>query len=134
MISLLTSFSSFSQTDTRPIQKKVAVVLSEETARLVIKDLIHYDAVKIQLQQTEVLLDRYMIQNTNKDELITNLRSQNGNLQAQLSETEAMYNTANSLNKDLYRSLKIEKRKSKFLTGTTIAGAVLGVLYLVSAQ
>ena len=48
MICLLVSFKTFSQNDTQPV-----VILTEEQARLVVKDLIQYDNLKLITKELE---------------------------------------------------------------------------------
>ena len=48
ILCLLVSFKSFSQTDIQPV-----VILTEEQARLVVKDLIQYDNLKLITKQLE---------------------------------------------------------------------------------
>ena len=48
------TFKSFSQTDTQPV-----VILTEEQARLVVKDLIQYDNLKLITKELEDRIDLF---------------------------------------------------------------------------
>ncbi len=54
MICLLVSFKTFSQNDTQPV-----VILTEEQARLVVKDLIQYDNLKLITKELEDRIDLF---------------------------------------------------------------------------
>lgn len=125
MIILSATFSSFSQTDTTGNKK---VILSEEIARLTVKDLVHYDALKVQLVRTEELLATYRSQSETKDALIVNLQKQNSNLSIQVEQTRIMYEKSEKMASDLYKGYKKEKAKSKFFSVTTGIAAILALV------
>ena len=54
ILCLLVSFKSFSQQDTQPV-----VILTEEQARLVVKDLIQYDNLKLITKKLEDRINLY---------------------------------------------------------------------------
>lgn len=123
------SLTSFSQTDT--VIKDSIVVLSSRVAKLVVKDLIAYDATKLELKVTHDLLlntekkvftqsaiiNQYEIKDRNYKEIITNYDLQ----------ILAYKGMTNDLKKDLKKSkLKLIYNK----LGLTVGLAAVSYLYI----
>jgi hypothetical protein len=123
------SLVSFSQTDTDT--KDSTVVIPSKVARLIIKDLIAYDATKLELKTTQELLlntenkvstqtsiiKQYEIKDIQWKQMITNYDSQ----------ILAYKNMTNDLQKDLRKS-KVKGFYNKF--GLTLGLATMTYLYI----
>jgi hypothetical protein len=123
------SLVSFSQTDTDT--KDSTVVIPSKVARLIIKDLISYDATKLELKVTqEILLNteskvsnqsliikQYEIKDNQYKQIITNYDSQ----------ILAYKNMTNDLQNDLRKS-KVKGFYNKF--GLTLGLATMTYLYI----
>lgn len=123
------SLVSFSQTDTAT--KDSTVVIPSKVARLIIKDLISYDATKLELKVTQELLlntenkvanqsliiKQYEIKDNQYKQMITNYDAQ----------VLAYKNMTNDLQKDL-RKAKLKTFYNKF--GLTIGLATMTYLYI----
>jgi hypothetical protein len=123
------SLVSFSQTDTDT--KDSTVVIPSKVARLIIKDLISYDATKLELKVTQELLlnienkvstqtsiiKQYEIKDNQYKQIITNYDSQ----------VLAYKNMTNDLQNDLRKS-KLKGFYNKF--GLTLGLAAVTYLYI----
>ena len=126
---ILVSLTSFSQTDTTT--KDSVVVIPSKVAKLIIKDLIAYDATKLELKTTQELLlntenkvstqtsiiKQYEIKDSQWKQMITNYDSQ----------ILAYKNMTNDLQKDL-RKAKVKGFYNKF--GLTLGLAAVTYLYI----
>ena len=126
---ILVSLTSFSQTDT--ITKDSVVVIPKRVAKLVIKDLIAYDATKLELKTTQELLlntenkvstqtsiiKQYEIKDNQWKQMVANYDSQ----------VLAYKNMTNDLQKDL-RKAKVKGFYNKF--GLTLGLAAVTYLYI----
>ena len=126
---ILVSLTSFSQTDT--ITKDSVVVIPSRVAKLIIKDLIAYDATKLELKATQELLlntenkvytqssiiKQYDIKDNQYKQIITNYDSQ----------ILAYKNMTYDLQNDLRKS-KVKGFYNKF--GLTLGLAAVTYLYI----
>ena len=126
---ILVSLTSFSQTDT--ITKDSVVVIPSKVAKLIIKDLIAYDATKLELKTTQELLlntenkvstqvsiiKQYEIKDNQWKQMVANYDSQ----------VLAYKNMTSDLQKDL-RKAKVKGFYNKF--GLTLGLATMTYLYI----
>ena len=121
------SLNAFSQTaiDSSKIQ------LTKPVAKLVVKDLISGDGLKLELKTTQDLL----LETNNKLEtqtlLVTNLQSQVTNYLNILEQKDKQINTSKDLTDELSKQLKKEARTKKFYKVTTTVGAAAVLLLLI---
>ena len=125
IILLLVSFKSFSQNDT-------IVSLKKPIAKLVIKDLIEGDGVKLELLSLQELLKLEQKKVVLKDSVIGNLNSKVINLETIISKKDEQFGLESEKSKQLLKELKREKRKTFFYKIGTYAAGVLGFLYLTA--
>ena len=126
---ILVSLTSFSQTDT--ITKDSVVVIPSKVAKLIIKDLIAYDAIKLELKTTQELLlntenkvstqvsiiKQYEIKDNQWKQMVANYDSQ----------VLAYKNMTSDLQKDL-RKAKVKGFYNKF--GLTLGLGIITYLYI----
>ena len=122
------SFKSFSQTDT--IQQRI--VLTKPVAKLVVKDLVSYDQVRLELKTTLELLNETNSKLTTQSVLTDNLQVQIDNYESMVGNLQEKYNTQAKLSKDLEAALKSANRKTKLYKIGTYIGA--GALVLLLAK
>jgi hypothetical protein len=117
------SFKSFSQNDT-------IVSLKQPIAKLVIKDLITGDGVKIELLSTQELLKLEQKKVILKDSVIFNLTDKIVNLETILGKKDEQFGLEKEKSEKLLKELKGQRRKTFFYkVGTYIgAGALLLLL------
>jgi len=119
---LLVSFKSFSQTDT-------IVSLKQPIAKLVIKDLVSYDGLKIELRETLELLRLERQKVEVKDSVVFQLERKAINLQEIINKTNEQYNLEAQKSLDLFKELKSQRRTTKFYKITSTVGIIaIGVL------
>ena len=123
IILLLVSFKSFSQNDT-------IVSLREPVAKLVIKDLIEGDGVKIEILSLQELLKLEQKKIVLKDSVIGTLNVKVLNLQDIIGKKDEQFSLEAEKSKQLEKELKGQRRKTFFYkVGTYIgAGALLVLL------
>ena len=123
IILLLVSFKSFSQNDT-------IVSLREPVAKLVIKDLIEGDGVKIELLSVRELLELEQKKVVLKDSVIETLNTKVLNLEDIIGKKDEQFSLEAEKSKQLEKELKGQRRKTFFYkVGTYIgAGALLVLL------
>jgi hypothetical protein len=118
------SFKSFSQKDT-------IVSLQEPIAKLVIKDLVSYDGLKIELQETIELLRLERQKVGVKDSVIFQLERKTVNLQEIITKTNEQVALENQKSKDLLKELKAQRRTTfLYKLGTTIGILATSILVL----
>ena len=121
---LLVSFKSFSQTDT-------IVSLKEPVARLVIKDLVSYDGLKLELKETIELLTLERKKVQVKDSVIVSLQTKSLNLQEIINKTNEQYSLEAQKSQDLVKELKGQRRTTfLYKLGTTVGMAATAILLL----
>jgi len=125
---LLTSLSSFSQTDT---EKDSVVKLQVPIVRLVIKDLVTYDGLKLELDKTVELLTLERQKVGVKDSMISNLNTKVVNLQEIITKTNEQVALENQKAADLLKELKGQRRTTfLYKLGTTVGMLATAVLIL----
>jgi len=122
------SFKSFSQTDT--LQQRI--VLTKPVAKLVVKDLVSYDQVRLELKATLDLLGETNAKLTTQSILTDNLQVQITNYESIVGNLQEKYNTQARLSEDLEAALKAANRKTKLYKIGTYVGA--GALVLLLAR
>ena len=122
------SFKSFSQTDT--LQQRI--VLTKPVAKLVVKDLVSYDQVKLELKTTIDLLNETNLKLNTQTILTDNLQVQINNYESIVGNLQEKYNTQARLSEDLEAALKAANRKTKLYKIGTYVGA--GALVLLLAR
>ncbi len=122
------SFKSFSQTDT--IQQRI--VLTKPVAKLVVKDLVSYDQVRLELKATLDLLGETNSKLSTQSILTDNLQVQINNYESIVGNLQEKYNTQARLSEDLEAALKSANRKTKLYKIGTYVGA--GALVLLLAR
>ena len=128
IVLLLTSLSSFSQTDT---EKDSVVKLEVPIVKLVIKDLVSYDGLKLELQETIELLRLERQKIGVKDSVIFQLEKKTVNLQEIINKTNEQFQLESQKSKDLLKELKGQRRTTfLYKLGTTIGLLATTVLIL----
>ena len=123
IVLLLVSFKSFSQNDT-------IVSLKEPVAKAVIKDLVSYDGIKVELKETVELLTLEQKKVVLKDSVILSLNTKVINLETIISKKDEQFGLEREKSDQLQKELKREKRKTFFYKLGTYAAGVFGFLYL----
>ena len=121
------SFNTFSQTaiDSTKIQ------LTKPIAKLVIKDLIQFDGLSTEMQTMQSILSETNSKLLIQNQLVTNIKLQNTNLESVIRELNKKYETQSSLTRDFEVALKRQKRQSTIYKIGTTVGAVATLLLLV---
>jgi hypothetical protein len=123
------SLTSFSQTDT--ITKDSVVVIPSKVAKLIIKDLIAYDATKLELKTTQELLLNTENKVSTQTSIIKQYEIKDGQWKQMVanydSQVLAYKNMTNDLQKDL-RKAKVKGFYNKF--GLTLGLATMTYLYI----
>ena len=123
IILLLVSFKSFSQNDT-------IVSLKEPVAKLVIKDLVSYDGLKIELKETVELLTLEQKKVVLKDSVIGTLNTKVLNLQDIIGKKDEQFSLEREKSKQLEKELKGQRRKTfLYKVGTYVGAGALLVLF-----
>ena len=126
---ILVSLTSFSQTDTTT--KDSVVVIPSKVAKLIIKDLIAYDATKLELKTTQELLLNTENKVSTQTSIIKQYEIKDGQWKQMVtnydSQILAYKNMTNDLQKDL-RKAKVKGFYNKF--GLTLGLATMTYLYI----
>ena len=121
------SWNSFSQSVTDSTQ----IQLTKPVAKLVIKDLITGDGLKLELKTLNELLvetnDKVIVQ----DVLVTNLKTQVLNYQAIIDEKDQQMVKASELSKELQKELKKQARAKKLYKLGATVGAIATAILLI---
>ena len=128
MFLLSMSLSSFSQTVT---QTDSVVKLKVPIVKLVIKDLITFDGVKLQLSETEKLLELSDKKIVLKDSIISNMETKVVNLETIITKKDEQFSLERQKSESLLKELKQEKRKGFFYkigSGIGVAATILLLL------
>ena len=124
---VLLSFKSFSQNDT--INQKI--VLTKPVAKLVVKDLVSFDQVTLELEATTDLLNETNNKLNTQSILIGNLEDQINNYDNILSKLNSKYDVQQRLSADLEKSLKRQKTMTTiYKIGTTVGLVATGLLLI----
>ena len=121
------SLNAFSQNaiDSTKIQ------LTKPIAKLVIKDLIQFDGLSIEMQTMQSILTETNNKLLTQSDLVTNLEMQNNNLQGVINGLQSKYDVQATLSKDLELALKKQKRQSTIYKIGSVVGAAATLLLLV---
>jgi hypothetical protein len=108
LISLITiSFNSFSQTDTSK------VIIPNNVAKLIIKDLIKGDGCQLENQQLYVKIAKLEERESQKDSAIVILKEKDVNNQVIIGKKDEQIVLYKDLSTKLENEVKIEKTKTK---------------------
>ena len=121
------SLNAFSQTDT----DSTKIQLTKPIAKLVIKDLIQFDGLSVEMQTMQTILTETNNKLITQNELVTNLQLQNNNLESVVKELNSKYEVQAQLSDDLETALRKQKRRTTIYKIGTTVGAVATVLLLV---
>tara|TARA_R110002153_G_scaffold92084_2_gene223889 strand:- start:20797 stop:21171 length:375 start_codon:yes stop_codon:yes gene_type:complete len=121
------SFSSFSQI----VTDSTKIVLTKPIAKLVIKDIVFGDQLKIQLKTLEELLGETNSKVNTQSILVENLESQVLNYKNIVADLDSKSNIQTDLSKELERALKASKRRTFLYKVGTIVGGAATLLLLV---
>ncbi len=127
MILVLVSWSGFSQTAT----DSVKIQLTEPVAKLVIQDLIKFDASYMEIETLQQILKETNSKIDTQNELNTNLRSQIETYRTMLSTKDEQLDTSQDMSKELEKAYKKERRLKKFYQITSMVGGAAILLLLV---
>jgi len=124
---VLVSWSGFSQTAT----DSVKIQLTEPVAKLVIQDLIKFDASYMEIETLQQILKETNSKIGTQNELNTNLRSQIETYRTMLSTKDEQLDTSQDMSKELEKAYKKERRLKKFYQITSMVGGAAILLLLV---
>ena len=122
----MTSWSSFSQNDIDSSK----IQLTKPVAKLVVKDLISGDGLKLELKTTQELLEETNKKLETQTMLVGNLQTQVNNFVTIIDQKDKQIDTSSELSNALEKQLKRESRTKKIyqITSAVGAGAVLLLL------
>lgn len=115
---LLTSLSSFSQTDTTKVR------ISSPIARLVIKDLVKYDGAVLELKATQDKVLKLEEREGQKDGIIKLLEDKVKNTLFIVDTQKKQLNLSAELTEKLNKELKGQRRKTFLYKAGTVVGLV----------
>lgn len=121
------SLNAFSQNDTDTTK----IQLTKPVAKLVIKDLIQFDGLSVEMQTMQSILTETNNKLLTQNELVTNLQLQNNNLEAVIRDLQSKYDTQAQISKEFEIAFKKQKRRTTIYKIGTTVGAVATVLLLV---
>ena len=121
------SSNVFSQTAT----DSTKIQLTKPIAKLVIKDLIQFDGLSVEMQTMQTILTETNNKLLTQNQLVTNLELQNNNLESVIKELNSKYEVQAQLSDDLETALRKQKRRTTIYKIGTTVGAVATVLLLV---
>ena len=121
------SWNAFSQNDI----DSTKIQLTKPIAKLVIKDLIQFDGLSIEMQTMQSILTETNNKLLTQSDLVTNLEMQNSNLQGVINGLQSKYDVQATLSKDLELALKKQKRQSTIYKIGSVVGAAATLLLLV---
>ena len=124
IVLLLTSLSSFSQTDTTKVQIKTPV------AKLVIKDILKGDGCAQELKLTQEKVIKLQARETQKDTIISLLESKDKNNQFIINTQKDQLQLSKELSEQLHKELKGQRTKTFLWKAGTFAG-ILTTSYLL---
>jgi len=107
------------------------VKLKVPIVKLVIKDLITFDGVKLQLSETEKLLELSDKKIVLKDSIISNMETKVVNLETIITKKDEQFSLERQKSESLLKELKQEKRKGFFYkigSGIGVAATILLLL------
>ena len=125
IVLLLTSLSSFSQTDTTKVQIKTPV------AKLVIKDILKGDGCAEELKLTQEKIIKLEARETQKDTIISLLESKDKNNQFIIATQKDQLQLSKELSEQLHKELKGQRTQTFLWKVGTFAGLGLTSLLLI---
>jgi hypothetical protein len=136
---LLTSLSSFSQTDTTKPQTNTPVVQSDTTkirlkvpvAKLVIKDILKGDGCQLELKETQVKLIKTEEREKEKDSHIVFLEEKDKNNNFMLGKKDEQLKVSEELTNSLHKELKGQRNKTFLWKVGTYAGIIASTYLLI---
>ena len=121
------SYNSFSQT----VTDSTKIVLTKPIAKLVIKDIVIGDQLKVKLKTIEELLGETNLKLNTQSILVTNLNGQISNYKNIITDLSSKSSIQNDLSKDLENALKASKRRTFLYKVGTVIGGVATLILLV---
>jgi TolA-binding protein len=136
---LLTSLSSFSQTDTTKSQTNTPVVQNDTTkirikvpvAKLVIKDILKGDGCVEELKQTQEKVIKLETREKEKDSHIVFLEEKDKNNNFMLGKKEEQLKVSEELTNSLHKELKGQRNKTFLWKVGTYAGIIASTYLLI---
>ena len=107
------------------------IVLTKPVAKLVIKDIVVGDQLKIELKTVEELLGQTNNKVETQSILITNLESQIANYKNIITDLNSKSDIQSQLSKDLEKALKACKRRTFLYKVGTVVGMTGTLLLLI---
>lgn len=137
---LLTSWSSFSQTDTTKKKTETPITTSDTTkvklkvpvAKLAIKDIIKGDGCEIELKLTQEKLLKTEEREKEKDSHILLLVEKDKNNNFMLGKKDEQLKTSEELRKSLHKELKGQRTKTFLWKLGTYVGIVTTSILLIT--
>ena len=99
---VMMSLNAFSQTDTDSSK----IQLTKPIAKLVIKDLIQFDGLNVEMQTMQSILTETNNKLLTQTDLVTNLKSQVNNLELVIGEKDSQLEVSKNLSLELEKALK----------------------------
>ena len=119
------SWSSFSQTAT----DSTKIQLTKPIAKLVVKDLVQYDGLSLEIKTLNELIAETNNKLTVQTDLVANLKAQVLNYESIVFSKEEQINTAQAATESLQKALKKERRAKKlYQVGSAIGGGAILLL------
>jgi len=112
------------------LKDSTQIQITKPVARLVIKDLIQYDGLSVEMQTMQSILTETNNKLLAQTDLVTNLRQQIANFEAIVNQKDNQMTLSKELTSKLQTDLKKQKLKTKIMGGAGIL-AVAGVLVLI---
>jgi len=105
--------------------------LTKPIAKLVIKDIVIGDQLKVKLKTIEELLGETNLKLNTQSILVTNLNGQISNYKNIITDLSSKSSIQNDLSKDLENALKASKRRTFLYKVGTVIGGVATLILLV---
>ena len=116
------------------MKKDSVVKLQVPIVRLVIKDLITLDGLKLQTTETNKLLELSNDKLTLKDSVITSLNSKVLNLEEIVNKQNTQFGLEREKSQSLEVEIQQQKRKTFWWKVATGAGLVLSIIFAASGN
>jgi hypothetical protein len=110
------------------------VVLKEPIAKLVIKDLVSYDGLKLELDKTIELLSLERKKISLKDSVITSLNTKTLNLQDIINKKDEQFKLQTEKAESLVKELKGQRRTTFLYKVGTTAGMIATTILLLGGK
>ena len=111
------------------MKRDSVVKIEVPIVRLVIKDLVTFDGVKLQLVETKELLKLSNDKLVLKDSVITNLNGKVLNLEGIIQKKDEQFGLESQKSKELEKELKRQKRNTFLWKLGTLAGGLLSLFF-----